>query len=107
MVESGGVGTDTADHPFVAAAVQWWLSPAGRVWVKGGLGIGSYVLGDTSNAGSASTYGTLLGEGGVELVRSGRFTVDLQIRAAATKRPDRWGSSAGASAGVNWYHGWR
>lgn len=103
MVEAGGLGTDTADHSFVVAAAQWWPNPVGRGWVKGGFGLGSYVLGDVSNAASAPTYATALGEGGVEVVRSGSLTLDLQARLVATKRPDRWGSSFAASLGINWY----
>jgi len=107
MVEAAGVGTDTADHSLVALAAQWWPSAMGRSWVKGGIGVGSYVLGDTSNAGSAPTYATVLGEGGLEVIRHRRFTTDLQIRGAATKRPDRWGTSVSGSVGFNWYQGWR
>jgi hypothetical protein len=39
----------------------------------------------------------------VEVVRSDRFTIDLQLQGAATREPHRWGRSLSLNLGFNWY----
>ena len=98
-------------HALVGAAAQWWPDPAGRFWVKGGIGIGSLDHGgDTSFPGDPFAsrnnnyvYPTVFGGGGVEVVRSGRFTIDVQLKGAATRQRGDWGRSVSVNVGLNWY----
>jgi hypothetical protein len=108
MLEAGGLVRGDLDHAFLVAAAQWWPDPAGRFWAKGGLGIGARGTGDLDPLDFSATnddyvYPTLLAAGGFEVVRSGRFTIDLQVRGAATKEPRRWSRSGSVSIGLNWY----
>ncbi len=106
MVEAGGLGNSGADHAYLVASGQWWPDPAGRFWAKGGVGVGSGGEDDSFDSlhhGNDNVYGTLMAGGGVEVVRSGRFTIDMQARGIATKEPDRWRRSGIISVGFNWY----
>jgi hypothetical protein len=101
MVELSGLGRGDLTHGVLAAAAQWWPDPAGRFWVKGGLGVGAQDADDVDDPDYV--YPSLLAAAGVELVRSGRFTIDFQVRGLATKEPDRWARGASVNVGFNWY----
>lgn len=111
MLEVAVVNRGDVTHGLLGAAGQWWPDPAGRFWVKGGLGIGSLDHGgDTSFVGDPFdssnndyVYPTVFGGGGVEVVRSGRFTIDVQLRGAATRQRGDWGRSVSVNVGLNWY----
>jgi hypothetical protein len=45
----------------------------------------------------------VFGAAGVEAVRSGRFTIDIQLRGAATHQRGDWGHSVSVNVGLNWY----
>ena len=85
------------------AAVQWWPDPFERLWLRGGVGVGSQASDDSAEAHRYTAYPTALAAVGVEVVRSYRFTMDLQVQGAATKEPNRWGRSVSLNLGFNWY----
>jgi hypothetical protein len=110
MLEIAIVGRGDTTHGLLGVAGQWWPDPAGRFWVKGGVGIGSLDHGDDSfvgdpfdTRGNDYVYPTVFGGGGVEVVRSGRFTIDVQLRGAATRQRGDWGNSVSVNVGLNWY----
>jgi hypothetical protein len=112
MLEAAGVGRGDVTHGMLGVAAQWWPDPVGRFWVKGGVGIGSFDRDndsifdpafDTLDGGNDYVYPTVFGSGGVEVVRSGRFTIDIQLRGAATRQRGDWGSSVSVNVGLNWY----
>ena len=88
-------------------AAQWWPDPAGRFWVKGGVGIGSldrddFFLDDPGafDGNNNYVYPSLFGAGGVEVVRSGRFTIDIQLRGAGTHQRGDWAHSVSVNVGL-------
>ena len=102
MLEAGGLARSDIHHGFLVAAAQWWPDPFERFWLKGGVGIGTQAS-DKETDHHDRAYPTVLAATGVEVVRSFRFTVDLQAQVAATKEPHRWGRSLGINVGFNWY----
>src|SRR5262245_46599006 len=72
---------------IVAAGVQYW--PADRVWLRGGIGYGS--IDSEARLGG-------LGGVGFDVVRSGRFALDIQLRGLGLKG----GSGASVNIGFNW-----
>jgi hypothetical protein len=111
MLEISVVGRGELTHGVLGVAAQWWPDPAGRFWVKGGVGIGSLdrdagsFLDDPGSfdGNNNYVYPSLFGAGGVEVVRSGRFTIDIQLRGAATHQRGDWGHSVSVNVGLNWY----
>lgn len=113
MLELAIVGRGDLTHGLLGVAAQWWPDPAGRFWVKGGVGIGSFDRGngtlfgdpgfDSFDDSNDYVYPTVFGGGGVEVVRSGRFTIDIQLRGAATRQRGDWGNSVSVNVGLNWY----
>lgn len=101
MLELSGVGRGDLGHGILAAAAQWWPDPAGRFWVKGGLGVGAMDVDGIDDPDHL--YPSVLAAGGVELVRSWNFTMDAQVRAQVTKVPDNWARGASVHIGFNWY----
>jgi hypothetical protein len=111
MLEIAVVGRGELTHGVLGVAAQWWPDPAGRFWVKGGVGIGSLDRDDGSflddsgpfDGNNNYVYPSLFGAGGVEVVRSDNFTIDVQLRGAATHQRRDWGHSASVNVGLNWY----
>jgi hypothetical protein len=113
MLEIAAVGRGDLSHGMLGPAVQWFPSPTGRFWVKGGVGIGSLDRQDSFGVGfhdedpldshNDYVYPTFFGSGGVEVVRSGRFAIDLQLRGATTHQRDQWAHSVSFNVGLNWY----
>jgi hypothetical protein len=101
MLEAGGLGRENLHHAFLAAAAQWWPDPWERFWLRGGVGIGSEGADDEDHKDSA--YPTVLAATGFEVVRSERFTVDLQAQGVVTFGPHRTGRSLSVNVGFNWY----
>jgi hypothetical protein len=101
MLEAGGLGRDDLHHAFLAAAAQWWPDPYERFWLRGGIGIGTEGAEVEDHRDAA--YPTLLAATGFEVVRSDRFTVDLQAQGVATFLPHRTGRSLTVNIGFNWY----
>ncbi len=76
------------DHYMFSAVfvggVQYW--PAGRFWVRGGIGIGDLERDfDQTDRNLSVTFSktnnfAVLGAAGMEIFRSGSFGVDLQVR---------------------------
>jgi hypothetical protein len=111
MLEITGVGRGDLVHSLVGVAGQWWPDPVGRFWLKGGVGIGSLdrdgdffaddpdILGGNNNY----VYPSLFGAAGAEVVRSGRFTIDVQLRGAGTHQRGDWAHSVSVNVGLNWY----
>ena len=110
MLEITGVGRGNLVHGVVGVAAQWWRVPAGRFWLKGGVGIGSLDHDeffpdepDIFDGDNDYVYPSLFGAGGVEVVRAGRFTMDIQLRGAGTHQRGDWAHSVSVNVGLNWY----
>ena len=103
MLELGGLARSDLHHAFLVAAAQWWPDPYERLWLRGGVGIGSQASDDSTETHRDAAYPTALAAVGVDVVRSDRFTIDLQVQGAATKEPHRWGRSLSLNLGFNWY----
>jgi hypothetical protein len=109
MLEGSFVTRDDITHGLFGVAAQFWPDPAGRFWLKGGIGVGSLddddpVFGDPfDDRNDNHVYPTVFGGAGVEVVRSGRFTIDLQARGAATFQSGDTGHSVSLNVGLNWY----
>jgi hypothetical protein len=101
MLELGGIGRDDLHHAFLAAAAQWWPDPWERFWLRGGVGIGSE--GADVEQHHDAAYPTVLAATGFEVVRSDRFTIDLQAQGVGTFVPHRFGRSLSLNIGFNWY----
>ena len=99
-IEGGG----TIVHVIDTAAAQYWITP--RVWIKGGLGIGQLSVNDDEGnrvAASETGAGVLLA-GGVELVQTRGFALDLQLRASAVNYDDADTiTMSSLNLGFNWY----
>jgi hypothetical protein len=112
-LEACGIGkADDRTHTLIGATLQYW--PASRVWIKGGVGYG-LVEDDTEYdyfdrdgnfvyhpkpANEARVGG--LAAAGYEIIQSGRFTVDAQVRTIATTG-DGGTVSTAFSFGLSWY----
>jgi len=110
MLEGSFVTRDEVTHGLFGVAAQFWPDPAGRFWLKGGIGVGSleddndnFLDPLDSGSGNNHVYPTLFGGAGVEVVRSGRFTIDIQARGAATFQSGDTAHSASINVGLNWY----
>jgi len=101
MLEAGGIGRDNIHHLWVAAAAQWWPDPWERFWLRGGVGIGSE--GARGQAHRDAAYPTVLAATGFEVIRSDRFTADIQVQGVGTFVPGRFGHSLTLGIGFNWY----
>ena len=105
---------DEVTHGLFGVAAQFWPDPAGRFWLKGGIGVGSLDEDDSfsgdpfdgdpfDGGGNNHVYPTLFGGAGVEVVRAGRFTIDIQARGAATFQRGDTAHSVSLNVGLNWY----
>ena len=109
MLEGSFVTRDDVTHGLFGVAAQLWPDPAGRFWLKGGIGVGSLDEDDSFDRfddfdhGNNHVYPTLFGGAGVEVVRSGRFTIDIQARGAATFQRGDTAHSVSLNVGLNWY----
>jgi hypothetical protein len=109
MLEGSFVTRDQVTHGLFGVAGQFWPDPAGRFWLKGGIGVGSLDEDDSFDHfddfdnGNNHVYPTLFGGAGVEVVRSGRFTIDIQARGAATFQSGDTAHSVSLNVGLNWY----
>jgi hypothetical protein len=110
MLEGSFVTRDDVTHGLFGVAAQFWPDPAGRFWLKGGLGVGSleddndnFLDPHDSGNNNNHVYPTVFGGAGVEVVRAGRFTIDIQARGAATFQHGDTGHSVSLNVGLNWY----
>jgi hypothetical protein len=112
MLEGSFLTRDELTHGLFGVAGQFWPDPAGRFWLKAGLGVGSLdrdnafsgdPFDDFDDHGHNHVYPTVFGAAGVEVVRSGRFTIDIQARGAATFQQDDTAHSVSVNVGLNWY----
>jgi hypothetical protein len=109
MLEGSFVTRDEVTHGLFGVAAQFWPDPAGRFWLKGGIGVGALDHDDSfsgdpfDDRGNNHVYPTVFGGAGVEVVRSGRFTMDLQLRGAATFQHGDTAHSVSVNVGANWY----
>ena len=111
MLEGSFLARDELTHGLFGVAGQFWPDPAGRFWLKAGLGVGSLdrdrsfgdPFDDFDDRGHDHVYPTVFGAAGVEVVRSGRFTIDIQARGAATFQSGDTAHSVSVNVGLNWY----
>ncbi|HET6900290.1 MAG TPA: hypothetical protein VFK70_18200 [Vicinamibacteria bacterium] len=111
MLEGSFLNRDDLTHGLFGVAGQFWPDPAGRFWLKAGLGVGSLDrdnsfgdhFDDFDDHGNNHVYPSVFGGAGVEVVRSGRFTLDLQLRGAATFQSGDTAHSVSVNVGANWY----
>jgi hypothetical protein len=74
-----GYGTGTTYHGIYTFAAQYWVVPI--FWLKGGLGFGQMELGYDGAANVNNESGlAAMGAGGVEVLQSYNFALDLQFR---------------------------
>ena len=99
-----GVFTGTTYHGIYTAALQYWATDI--LWLKGGAGFGQMQLqydGDTAAFGDESGF-AIMAAGGVEVLQSSNFALDLQLRFGHgfyTQGGDV--NNFGFLVGVNWY----
>jgi hypothetical protein len=76
----GGGYSATTAHTISTFAVQYWVTPI--VWLKGGGGFGRMQLIDDSGGATLGdeTGFAITAAGGVEIVQSANFALDLQLR---------------------------
>jgi hypothetical protein len=112
MLEGTFLSRDDLTHGLFGVAGQFWPDPAGRFWLKAGIGVGSLdrdnvfsgdPFDDFDDHGNNHVYSSVFGGAGVEVVRSGRFTLDLQLRGAATFQSGDTAHSVSVNVGANWY----
>lgn len=109
MFDGSGVAHSLEDggsvvHVIDTIAAQYWVTP--RVWVKGGVGVGQLSVNDDTGARVAeSETGTgVLLAGGVELLQTESFALDLQLRGSAVTYDEANTISMGSiNLGFNWY----
>ena len=102
------LGSGQTYNGVYTAALQWW--PAYNVWLKGGVGFGRLQInadGDYYSVDDETGFAFLLA-GGIELVQSYNFAMDLQLRygnVAYGGGPNSVGdvSMYGLMIGFNWY----
>jgi hypothetical protein len=112
VLEGSFVTRDNLTHGLFGVAAQSWPDPAGRFWLKGGIGVGSLdrdnvfsgdPFDDFDDRGHNHVYPAVFGAAGVEVVRAGRFTIDIQALGAATFQSDDTAHSVSVNVGLNWY----
>jgi hypothetical protein len=98
---SSGNGSISSD--FAALAVQFW--PIRFLWLKGGVGLAQLSVQDAAGftINNSETGFGLLGAGGVELISSPRFALDLQLRLTTAHYSDANTINAALMLGFNWY----
>jgi len=112
VFEAAVVARGDLAHAMGGVGAQWWPDPAGRFWVKAGLGVGAM---DNSSCdfgcfdeldfenSNGYVYPTVFGSAGFEVVRSGNFTMEAQLRGMLTDEPHRTARSVSVNIGFNWY----
>lgn len=86
----------------LALAAQYYLT--GAMWAKAGGGLAGVVTRDGAGAKNASSGGlALLGAGGIDVLRSGPFVVDLEANVALSLFGDGALITVGLGLGINWY----
>ncbi len=105
MNQALGADNDTSiSQTFLMITGQYWLSS--RLWIKAGFGFSSlsynYPEGDSQNLGDGTA---LMGALGYEILRSGRFALDLQLKAGVGlySDPDEEVQVNVLALGFNWY----
>jgi hypothetical protein len=94
----------TTTSGVYTGALQFWLTPI--FWLKGGAGIGNTHVSDRLGNLSSATAFALMGAGGVELVHSQFFALDVQGRLGHTFFTNAEGGPVTDFAfmvGFNWY----
>jgi hypothetical protein len=107
------LGDGTTFNGIYTLALQYWL--ADIIWVKGGLGLGNVQISvncdiDTCNVDDETGFAFMLA-GGIEIVQSYNFALDLQLRYGNVvyKAADNGGVGDGDTnmfalmIGFNWY----
>ena len=107
VFEAAGVARGDLAHAMAGVGAQWWPDPSGRFWLKGGLGVGAMDESDDFefdfDDNDGYVYPTVFGAAGFEFVRSGSFTMDVQLRGMLTDEPRREARSLSVNIGFNWY----
>jgi hypothetical protein len=94
----------TTTSGIYTGALQFWLAPI--VWLKGGVGLGNTHVSDRLGTLGSATAFALMGAGGVELVHSQFFAMDVQGRLGHTFFSNAEGGPVTDFAfmvGFNWY----
>jgi hypothetical protein len=103
LFDGQGVGISEPDDSttvFVvdSLALRYWV--ADRLWVQGGVGIGSI---DNSRFGKTQNGLGFMAGGGFELTNGDRFVLDLQGRFGTADIDGQRLNSVSAHLGFNWY----
>jgi hypothetical protein len=99
--------TETAIlHDIGTVAAQIWLT--NQIWLKGGLGFGRFTVDDGYGLYETDPGPAILIAGGVEILQSHNFALDIQLRGAAASYETEFGEDATFSnvsllVGFNWY----
>jgi hypothetical protein len=113
VFEAAGVARGDLAHGMAGVGAQWWPDTTGRFWLKAGLGVGAMDDTDDCDFGcfddidfedeNGYVYPTVFGAAGFEFVRSGNFTMDIQVRGMLTDEPHRTARNLSVNVGFNWY----
>lgn len=103
---NANVGSGQTYNGIYTAALQWW--PAYNIWLKGGLGFGRFQIDENYNyyaVDDESGFAFMLA-GGIELLQSYNFALDLQLRYGNVAYAGNGigdVSMYGIMIGFNWY----
>jgi hypothetical protein len=95
---------NSLSNSFFTGAIQYWVLP--QLWLKGGIGLASVGLSDASGftgPGNSETAFGLLGAGGVEVVQTPSFALDLQLRLGYGAYSGGGATNLALLVGLNWY----
>ena len=99
----GGDLTQTLSQTAGLVGAQFWVTP--QIWLKGAIGSGHLTL--SNNFGEAIDQsddgGAAMIAAGVEVLQSGNFTLDIQLRAGAVAYENETMSMSALTLGANWY----
>jgi hypothetical protein len=99
MFDGSGIAISDNSQTSVVdtVAIQYWV--ADKIWLKGGVGLGSL---SCDGCQSETGFG-FMGAAGFELLQKGKFALDLQARFASAKYDEGRINQFSAMVGLNWY----
>ena len=116
IFEGAAIGRGNVAHGMAGVGAQWWPSASGRFWLRGGVGVGALDRQDDCDFDDFDCFDDLdfndqgylfasaFGAVGVEVVRTGRFTMDVLVRGACcTDERNDTARSLSVNVGFNWY----
>ncbi len=101
--DGGGNRTQTLTQTAGLVGAQFWITP--QVWLKGALGSGHLSLTNDSGEALARSEdgGAAMIAAGFEVLQSGNFALDIQLRAGAVAYERETMSMSALTLGANWY----